>query len=385
MSKKRGILVWSLFGLATLLLFVSTLTIWSKRQLLDSDAWADSSSQLLANEEIRAVVSQTLVDHLFERVDVGAQLGERLPEDAQAVAPALAATLESAAVRGADRLLQSPRVQTLWKELNRRAHAGVIRLLEGEDLGRNGNVSTVDGAVTLDLRPLVVELAARLGLEDRLEADADPGAGQIVLLKPDQLGAAQTAVQAFQVLSSFLVIAAFALYALAIYLARGSRRLLLGASGASLVFVGLVIVFLIRFAGRAIVDSLVENEANKEPVSEIWRIETSVIRDLTLLLVVYGVLILLATLLAGPNRLGVAIRRWLAPTFRQRPAVVWLSALAVFLILLAWGPTAGERRLLGVAIVAALVAAGIETLRRQTLREFPDTGPPPAQQAPGTT
>ena len=37
MSKKRGVLVWVLFALATILLFVSSLTVWSKRQLLDDD------------------------------------------------------------------------------------------------------------------------------------------------------------------------------------------------------------------------------------------------------------------------------------------------------------------------------------------------------------
>jgi uncharacterized iron-regulated membrane protein len=44
MSKKRGLLVWGLLVLATILLFVSSLTVWSKRQLLDNDAWADSHS-----------------------------------------------------------------------------------------------------------------------------------------------------------------------------------------------------------------------------------------------------------------------------------------------------------------------------------------------------
>jgi uncharacterized iron-regulated membrane protein len=37
MSKKRAVLVWCLFGLATILLFVSSLTVWSKRQLLDGN------------------------------------------------------------------------------------------------------------------------------------------------------------------------------------------------------------------------------------------------------------------------------------------------------------------------------------------------------------
>ena len=386
MSKKRGLLVWSLFGLATILLFVSSLTVWSKRQLLDDQAWANSSTQLLANDEVRAAIAQKLSDALFQRVDVEAQLRERLPAQRKGTAGALAAALQNTVVpEAADRLLARPRVQTLWENLNKRAHAGVLKVLEGKDLGRNGNISTANGAVTLDLRPAITRLATRLGLEDKLKANADPNAGQLVIMKSDQLSAAQSAVKTLKALSSFLVIAVFALYALAIYLAQGRRRLLLGASGASLVFVGLVIASLRRFVGGAVVDSLVKTEANKHPVSVIWAIETSVLRDIAIILVVYGALVLLATVLAGASRPAVALRRWLAPSFRHHPIVVWASALFVFLILLAWGPTAGERRLLGVLLLAATTAAAIEALRRQTLREFPENSPPAVANAPRAT
>jgi hypothetical protein len=372
MKKKRGVLVWCLFGLATILLFVSSLTVWSKRQLLDDQAWANSSTQLLANDEVRGAIAQKLSDALFRRVDVEAQLRERLPR-AQGAAPVLAATLENTVgPAAADRLLERPRVQTLWQNANKRAHAAVLRVLEGKDLGQNENISTANGEVTLDLRPAIGRLAMRLGVEDKLKPNADPNAGQLVIMKSDQLGAAQTAVKILKALSSLLLIVVLALYALAIYLARGRRRLLLGATGASLVFVGLVIASLRHFLGGAIVDSLVKTAANKHPVSVIWAIETSVMRDIAIILVVYGALVLLATVLAGTNRPAVAVRRWLAPAFRHHPIVVWLAALAVFLILLAWGPTTGDRRLLGVAILAATTAVAIEALRRQTLREFPE-------------
>jgi hypothetical protein len=386
MSKRRGLLVWGLFVLATILLFVSSLTVWSKRQLLDDDAWANSSTQLLANDDVRGAIAQKLSDGLFQRIDVEAQLRQRLPKQSQGIAPALAATLQnSVGPAAADRLLQRPRVQTLWENANKRAHAAVLRVLEGKDLGKNGNISTANGVVTLDLRPAITRLATRLGVEDRLKANADPNAGQLVIMKSDQLGAAQTAVKILKALSSLLVIVVFALFALAIYLAHGRRRLLLGATGASLLFVGLVIASLRRFVGGAVVDSLVKTQANKHPVSVIWAIETSVLRDIAIILVAYGALVLLATVVAGPNRPAVAARRWLAPSFRDHPIVVWATAAAVFLILLAWGPTAGDRRLLGIAILAATTAIAVEALRRQTLREFPGDPPPSVGKASGAT
>ena len=199
MSKKRGLLVWGLFAVATILLFVSSLTVWSKRQLLDNEAWANSSTQLLANDEVRGAIAQKLSDGLFARVDVEAQLRERLPQRSQGAAPALAATLQNTVgPAAADRLLQRPRVQTLWQNTNKRAHAALVKVLEGEDLGRNGNISTANGNVTLDLRPAITRLATRLGVEDKLKANADPNAGQIVILKSSQLDAAQTAVKALK-------------------------------------------------------------------------------------------------------------------------------------------------------------------------------------------
>jgi len=386
MSKKRGVLVWVLFALATILLFVSSLTVWSKRQLLDDDAWAHSSAQLLANDEVRGAIAQKLSDALFQRVDVEAQLRERLPAQRKGTAAVLAAALQNTVVpTAADRLLQRPRVQALWENANKRAHAAVLRVLEGKDLGKNGNISTANGEVTLDLRPAIMRLATRLGLEDKLKANADPNAGQLVIMKSSQLSAAQTAVKILKALSSLLLIAVVALYALAIYLAQGRRRLLLGATGASLVLVGLVIASLRRFLGGAIVDALVKTEANKQPVRVIWSLETSVMRDIAIILVVYGALVLLATVLAGPNRPAVAVRRWLAPSFRDHPVVVWATALALFLLLLAVGPTAGDRQLLGVAILAATTAIAIEALRRQTLREFPEGPHPAVAKTPGTT
>jgi hypothetical protein len=386
MSKKRGLLVWSLLVLATILLFVSSLTVWSKRQLLDDQAWANSSAQLLANDEVRGAIAQKLSDGLFARVDVEAQLRERLPQRSQGAAPALAAALQNTVgPAAADRLLQRPRVQTLWENANKRAHAAVVRVLEGKDLGKNGNISTANGEVTLDLRPAITRLATRLGVEDKLKANADPDAGQLVIMKSDQLGAAQTAVKILNALSSLLVIAVFALYALAIYLAHGRRRMLLGATGASLILVGLVLASLRRFLGGAIVDSLVKTEANKHPVSVIWAIETSVLRDIAIILVVYGALVLLYTVLAGPNRPALAIRRWLAPSFRHHPIVVWATALLLFLILLAVGPTAGNRQLLGIALLAATTALAIVALSRQTLREFPEDAAPAVGNTPTST
>jgi hypothetical protein len=57
----------------------------------------------------------------------------------------------------------------------------------------------------------------------------------------------------------------------------------------------------------------------------------------------------------------------------------------VFLFLIAVGPRAGNRQLVGLAILAVTAAIAIEALRRQTLREFPENRPVAVGKAPGAT
>jgi hypothetical protein len=231
------------------------------------------------------------------------------------------------------------------------------------------------------MRPFLQQIAQRLGVGDRLKERAPPGSGQIVLLKSDQLSAAQTGVKILKALSSWLAFIVLALLALAIYLAHPRRRVMLEVAGFTLLTVGVLLLIIRRFVGNAIVDSLVKVESSKAAVHAVWAIETDLLRDLALALVLYGVVGVLAGFLAGPSRAATAIRRWLAPTFRQRPVIVWLVAGFLFLLVFAFGPAAGSRRLLGVVVLAALVAFGLEVWRRQTLREFPsghEEAPAPA-------
>jgi hypothetical protein len=381
-SVKRKILVWSLVAVATILLLISSITVWTKRQIFNTDNFTNTSAQLLENDTVRAALSAKLVNLLFERVDVAAALEERLPPQLEAAAPVLAGALQQAAPRAADAVLGTSAAQTLWEEANRRMHARLIAVLKGEEVG---NLATAGGDVVLDLRPLIQRVAGRLGVEDRLKENASPGSGQILILRSNQLEAVQKAVRVVKVISIFILIAVLALYALALYLARPSRRKVLGGIGGAILGVGLLLLILQRLLGNAIVDSVVKVEANKPAVHDVWSIVTELLHNIGVALVVYGLLAIVGSILAGPNRVGTTVRRWLAPAFRRSVWVVYAVVIAIFLIFLAWGPFASDRSLIGTLVLWALILFGIELLRRQTLREFPETAteaPPPAPPPP---
>jgi hypothetical protein len=376
MTARRTFAVWMLVLLASLLALVSAFTVWTKLQLLDTDTWTSSAVQALEQPDVRDALSRRLVGLLFERVDVEDDLRSRLPKPVRGAAPAAAAAIHATAVRAADAFLATSEARRLWAEINRRAHPAIVHVLEGKPAGP---VSTANGAVVLDVRPLLAGIGNRLGVGDRLGTVAAPD--EIVLLRSDQLKSAQTAVRALRAVSLLATVLVPCLYGAAIALARGRRRQFVEVCGASLVVVGLVVLLLRRLVGDAIVDSLVRVAADRTAVSEIWRVETTLLRDIGLGLVVYGACFVAAGWLAGPSAPARWIRRTLEPTFERHPVVVYATAFAVWLAVVAWGPTGGTRQLVGLAILAVLIAVGLEAWRRQAIREFGggDSGPSPEQ------
>ena len=200
-----------------MVLLASSLTIWVKQQLLDTDRWVNTSSQLLEQKDVRDAVAQRLVDGVFQDDQVEQRLANRLPPNLAPLAPPIAGALQNVALDAAENLLQRPAVQTLWADINRRVHTRLVDVLEGNEGGR---VTTANGEVVLDLSPLVLRLEDQLGVQTNLSPDA----GKITIMTSKQLGAAQDAVQTIKVLSPILAIVVLVLLVLGVYLAQGFRR-----------------------------------------------------------------------------------------------------------------------------------------------------------------
>jgi hypothetical protein len=362
----RRWLPWVLVVVAAVIGLISALNIWVTRQALSTDNWTNSSAQLLANPEIRNAVSVYLVDQIYDNVDVSQALANRLPPQAKGLAAPLAAALEPPAVQAADRLLGRPRVQALWKEANRKAHALFIAVIDGK---HNLLVST-NGNVVLDLRPLIERVVQQSGLGGRVLERLPPDAGQIVVMKGNQLETARKGVKVIRVLSFFLFFLVLGLFALAVYIAPGRRRTILMAIGTSVFLVGLLILVARRYGGDYLVNALTSSPDAEKPVSAVWAIETNLLRNVGINALVLGGLVIVAAWIAGPARAAASLRRWLAPTMREHPIVIYGFVALVLLIVLLTGPTDGQR-IYPLLIVFGLAFVGTEVLRRQTLREFP--------------
>jgi len=233
-------------------------------------------------------------------------------------------------------------------------------------------VQLTGDAVVFDLDQIVENVGGRIGASEGATETVQERVEPVVIMRSDQLSTAQTAVKALKALSFWPLILGVAVWAGAVYLAAGRRRETIRGMALSLITLGIVLLVVRRVGGNAIVESLVQAESVKPAAQDVWATFTALLRESAIAGVAVGALGLAATWLAGPSRRATAVRQGLAPTFRDRAGLVHGVLAAVILLVLLWGPVGTPRRLVSLVIVTALAFIGIEVLRRQAVREFPD-------------
>jgi len=358
--RPRRRLVFALIALGFVVAFLSAFALWSKRQLLETESWTETSTELLADDDIRPAVAGFLVDTLFSEVDVQAELEQALPPQVAPVAGPVAGAIRRLADDIALEALERPRVQELWQSANETAHTTLLRIVE-----QGG-----DGEVALDLGEIVDELGQRVGISDA-SSKLPPDAAQIVVLETDQLERTQKGVSLLETLAWGLVALALLLFAVAIYLAAGWRREALRAVGFAFVAVGIAVLVARQVAGNYIVDQLATTAAVEPATESTWEIGTSLLTEIGSASVFYGVLIVIGAWLAGPTGVGRAGRRELAPVLARR-GTAYVALGVVILLLFAWSPTPGFERLPVSIVLILLLVAGLEALRRQAIVDFPE-------------
>ncbi len=367
-SRRRRIGVTTLVVLGALCIFISTLSIWIRDVALDPDEWANTSSQVLQSEDVRNVLSVYIVDQTFATSDAEARLEETLPERLKPLAGPLSAQLRGVAYDAVARALERPRVQELWRSANRAVNAQLVDLLEGN----TERLQLTNGAVVLNLDQIVANITGRVGAGEGAATALEGHIQPIVLLESDQLSSAQKAVKWLKALSFWPFIVGVLLWAGAVYLAAGRRRPTVRNIAWSLVIMGLLILAIRRIVGHAVIDSLVDAESVRAAASDVWTVLTSLLAQSAAAGIFVGLVTVLAMWFSGPGRRATAGRRWLAPAFRDHPVIVHGTLAVVLLLFLAWGPAGTPRRFLAVVILVILAFVGLEILRRQTVRDFPN-------------
>jgi hypothetical protein len=372
MSRARRRTVKGLIVLASVFAFLSVFGIWIERQALNTDDWVGTSGRLIQNEKIRTALADYLVDQLYENVDIKKELEGILDDifslDAKDLAGPAAGGLRQVAGDGAERVLETSTAQTLWEDANRTAHEQLIAVLED----KKEAVSTEEGTVSLNVGSLITNLANQIGIGAELADKLPPDAGQIEILKSDELKTAQNIAVAIKGLALVFSILTFALFALAIYLYKENRWVAVLFSGIGLIAAGFAVIVARQIAGGIVVDQLVVDENVKPAAEAAWSIATSLMVSIATTVIVVGALFAVAGWLASPHGSSRATRKVIAPALRDYSPWVYTGLAIIVSIYFLSSSIQGLRSFLTTLIVALMAAAWIHELRKQCIEEFPE-------------
>jgi hypothetical protein len=385
----RRISRWTLLVVGGLLAILSVLMIWVRDTLLDTDTWVSTMAPVAASPAVQSAIANDVTTQLFEKADLQTTVKNNLPPSAAFLATPLTNQLRSFTNDAAKRLIASNQFQSLWQDINRRAHAAVVVVLTGQQRGR---VSFSDGKVTLDLSSVTTSLENRLGSAGiSALQNVSLGNGQVTLVNSPNLAKAQTAIRVMKGIAFLFPVVALGCLAGATFLSQDRRRgLLVAALGLAVSMV--VLLALLAILRNIYLDEVVGPRLPSDAAGDIYNAIVQFVRQSAEVVFAAGVIVAAGAALAGPSRVAVGIRRifrggldGLTETTQARgwdlgPAGIWIGEhrnglrvgilVGAFLVLLLWSqPTAWV--VLGLALIVALLLILVEVLDRTPQERVP--------------
>lgn len=427
-GRRRRVLAGLALMLACVSILLSTVAVWTHQVAFNTERFTALTSRVVTSPEIIDPLSARISTQVVDALGVGTRLEARLPDALKPLAGALTVAVRDGIERRLQVALANPKIQNALITTLSFAHARIMALLRGQ----SNAVTVVDGYVVIQVFPVVgaalTELQAmglippEVQLPDlssgeppevllpRLQtALAALGVtlpadfGTIQLMPADRLVTAQAAVRAFDIIVVVLLILSVVLVALAIWLARHRRRMVI------YVAIGTIIAFLLaRLAIRGIEEALIAGIADAGVASAVRSVLDATIEDLrrltTIILVATAIVAIVAYLwgrpqwavavasragdlagragtsaaAAGSAGIGAAASRRptraaLDQTVRDNRALVERVGLVAIAFILLWLAIGLEVALLGLALVV-----GWELVVRALATPPDEDGPAPA-------
>ena len=362
-SRGRAIGARVLTVVAILLALVGMLAFYVAHTALDEAGFKTVSQNMIEDDAIRTQIANTSVDELYANVDVEAAIADRLPPGQKGLAPVLTGISRSGAYRVAEAAFDRPRVQKAWVETTTATQRQLVKLLDD----KSKFIQTENGEVVLDLRPIIIQIGDQVAVIGKVAEKLPNSAGKIAIIQADQLETAQTLTRVLRAVANWMWLVALALAALAVWLARGRRRIELRAIAIGVLVVGLLMLVARRAGGGYVVDHVVKDDGAKPAAHNAWNILTQTLADRAWVWIVLGILLLIGVWFVGDTDRAGRARRAALPVLQNRPATYGIAA--VCLVVLALIAPLFARGWVMTLVLLALVVAGIEVVRNIAQRE----------------
>jgi hypothetical protein len=129
MRKLQTITSWVLVVLGCTMLSTFAIVRWTEQQVLNTNNWVATMSELPKNEAVAHSIGVKVVDGIFEKADLTQSLQEVLPERVAFLAPTISGFLRTRANDLATKIIMSNKFDQLWSDANRTAHENLVKVL----------------------------------------------------------------------------------------------------------------------------------------------------------------------------------------------------------------------------------------------------------------
>lgn len=231
---------------AIVLVPAAVASVWLGERVNDEQAYLDEIQPLADDPEVQAEVADAVSTRLVENA-----LGARGTDEVAAQATAIVD-------KAVTKVMESDDFDTVWREVNKKAHTQVLKVLRSEDPSR--------GIVVLDLSPVMAKAASEMGPLGSVAENLD-GPTISVNPGPTKVGAAQRGYQWLDGARIWLPVLTGLAVLIAVVVARrrGPILALLGL-GSAITF-GLAAP-VVGFAGDRAMDGL--RATDRELAEPIW-------------------------------------------------------------------------------------------------------------------
>jgi len=293
---------------AALLFTLAVPAVWLNRVVMDTDTWVATVAPLASDPAIQDAVAAATSDAIIEALDAQTRLATILPDQLQQLAPILASSAEGFIRTQTTALVRSEQFAEIWAELNRVGHKALIAALTGS---RDAAFKYEPGVLTLDVGVLAEMVQARLvdaGLSFLARVPVSSINRQIEIFNSPALAQASTAIDIMNKTAYVLPLAAILLSGLAFIVGTDRRKVALWLGGGILV-AGMLPLQALYLSQYVVVNKL--QQAANLPAGAAQNAYDIVFAQLIAserVLAVFGLIILVGAIVAGPAKWAVALR-----------------------------------------------------------------------------
>jgi len=299
----RRILCAVLVVLGCVLAPLAVHAVWIHDTLLNTDQYVSTVGPLAGNPAVQDALANRVTNTLINGSQVESRVKNALPPKASFIAPFVANGLAGFVHTVALKLVQSPKFEQLWTNLNRRVHTRLVDVLRGQ-----GKFVNNQGQVAINIEPVIQKVNAKLtslGINGLSKA-ASQNSDQVVLFSSSTLASVQGGVRGLDDLAIALPILSVLLFAGAI-LVSGNRRRTVFRAGLGLALATLVFLTIWNVARSPYLSAL---PASVSPAAAgaVYDQLLSFLLTALRALFAFAVIVALGAWLAGPGRFPTRIR-----------------------------------------------------------------------------